>query len=80
MSERRIRSRKRVVKKATIVLNQTSCLDCGVKNLSATGACLEVASPIGIPDNFTLVVESESLRRPCVVTWRTIKRVGVVFQ
>ena len=38
-------------------------LDCVVRNLSETGACLEVASPVGIPDDFTLQIKSEPTKR-----------------
>jgi hypothetical protein len=41
-------------------------VDCRVRSLPA-GACLEVASQIGIPDDFILVVEIDHLRQPCHV-------------
>jgi hypothetical protein len=79
MDERRIAPRKRTLKAAQILFNQKSVINCAVRNLSGTGACLEVESPMGIPDNFTLLIESECLRRPCVVAWRSMTRIGVAF-
>lgn len=48
-----------------------------VRNISATGACLEVTSPFGIPDDFTLVIENDHIQRPCHVSWRKDTRLGV---
>ena len=43
------------------------------------GACLEVASQVGIPDDFMLVIEHDRLNQPCHVIWRTATRLGVEF-
>ena len=57
----------------------TRGVDCRVRNLSPVGACLEVASQIGIPDEFVLVVEIDHVKAPCHVIWRTATRLGVEF-
>ena len=44
------------------------------------GAALDVASPVGIPENFTLVLPSDGLHFPCRVVWRKQRRIGVVFE
>ena len=54
-------------------------IDCTVRNLSNTGAALEVTSPIGIPDQFILVLPADGLHMPCHVIWRKQKRIGVTF-
>ena len=54
-------------------------IDCTVKNLSETGAALEVVSPLYIPDRFTLFVRSDQLKKPCHIVWRKEKRIGVAF-
>lgn len=79
MNERRNLNRKRVLKVAQIQFNKLSSISCSVRNISDTGACLEVPSPLGIPDEFTLIVESEALRRQCSVAWRRANRLGVSF-
>jgi hypothetical protein len=33
------------------------------------GACLEVTSQVGIPDNFVLVVSYDRIRQTCHVIW-----------
>jgi len=80
MSERRNLNRKKVLKVAQIQFNKLSSISCSVRNISDTGACLEVPSPLGIPDEFTLIVESEALRRECSVAWRRANRLGVAFR
>jgi hypothetical protein len=50
-----------------------------ILNLSARGACLEVTSTIGIPDEFVLVIESDGVQKHCRVAWRRESRIGVAF-
>jgi hypothetical protein len=57
-----------------------SGMDCTVKNLSDTGAALEILSPLYIPDRFTLFVPSDQFRRRCHVVWRKERRVGIAFE
>jgi hypothetical protein len=77
--ERRKTSRHRTLKAGSITFNKDSGFDCRVRNLSQTGALLEVASQIGIPDTFVLVIAADHLRKPCHVIWRTATRLGVTF-
>lgn len=79
MQERRKAGRHRTFKAGSIAFNRASGIDCSVRNLSLGGACLEVDSQIGIPDDFILVVESAHLRQPCHVVWRHATRLGVTF-
>jgi len=50
-----------------------------VRNMSNIGAALDVNSPVGIPEHFTLVFPADGLHMPCRVAWRKEKRIGVVF-
>jgi len=79
MMERRRSVRHRVLKAGTIAFNRAGGISCMVRNISTRGACLEVASPIGIPDEFTLVIENDHIARHCRVSWRKEKRIGVTF-
>jgi PilZ domain len=80
MQESRQEPRKRALKSGKIVFNNRfSAIDCTVRNLSAKGAMLLIAGPIGIPDAFTLELESGALKRDCRVVWRDERRLGVVF-
>jgi len=79
MEEKRKIQRHRTLKAGSINFNRTNVFDCSVRNLSPAGACLEVANQIGIPDDFLLVVESDHVKQPCHVIWRTMTRLGVQF-
>jgi hypothetical protein len=79
MDERRKLPRRRTLKAGSITLNHDGSVDCRVRNLSPIGACLEVASQMGIPDEFVLVVETDRVKAPCHVIWRTATRLGVAF-
>ncbi len=80
MDERRKTPRQRMLKAGTIAFNRAGGISCTIRNLSAAGACLEVASPLGIPDEFTLVIESDHSQRACQVAWKAEKRIGVAFK
>lgn len=51
---------------------------CIIRNLSETGAKLEVASVANIPRTFDLVV-GKVRPQPCFVVWRAVKELGVQF-
>ena len=38
-----------------------------------------MASPMGIPDDFTLVIGNDHIQHACHVAWRKDKRIGVAF-
>jgi hypothetical protein len=78
METRRVTGRHRVLKAGTIGFNGGG-LSCTVRNISGCGAVLDVVSPVGIPEHFTLVVLADGLRRPCHVVWRKEKRIGIAF-
>lgn len=79
MQEHGAAQRRRMLKAATISFGG-GAIDCIVRNLSETGASLEVISPVGIPDRFTLVVDADRSKLPCRIVWRREKRIGVRFE
>jgi hypothetical protein len=79
MDEHRAEQRRRVLKAGTISFGGGGAISCTIRNLSETGAALEVESPVGIPDQLTLLVEAEHSSRHCQVVWRKEKRIGVRF-
>lgn len=76
--ERRAGPRNRQLKSGTIEFNG-GAIDCVVRNASTSGAALEVASPLGIPDQFTLVIANDRTTRRCRLVWRSERRIGVMF-
>jgi hypothetical protein len=77
--ERRQSARARTLKGARILFNQhRSVIDCTVRNLSPNGACLAVASAVGIPDRFEVMFADQSVRA-CRVVWHKERQLGVEF-
>ena len=69
--------RHRVLKGGHILFGGGS-IDCTVRNLSETGAALDVTSQVGIPAEFVLV--ADGIHHQCRVVWRKEKRIGVTFE
>ncbi len=78
MEDKRAIRRHRVLKAGTIEFNGGG-LSCMVRNLSNAGAALDVTSPVGIPERFTLVLSAYRQHMPCHVVWRKEKRIGIAF-
>jgi hypothetical protein len=78
MVESRRQARHRVLKAGTIEFNG-GAIDCKIRNLSATGAALEVVSQTGVPEKFTLVLSGDGLHMPCHIVWRKAYRIGIAF-
>jgi len=79
VEEHRTTPRRRLLKAGRISFGG-GAIDCTVRNFSETGAALDVNSPVGIPDRFTLVIEADQRHLPCRVIWRKEKRIGVHFE
>jgi hypothetical protein len=81
MAERRTDERSRVVKAGKIVWNKgSSVLDCTLRNVSKTGAMLEVLSALTVPEEFELRWDNNAQRQRCMVVWRKLNRVSVKFE
>ena len=79
-NENRQTQRRSTLKGGRIVFNAgRSTINCTVRNLSASGAKLQVASVVGIPDTFDLVLDAGA-RQACRVAWRSLKELGVAFR
>lgn len=79
MDNHRIALRQRVLKAGKIEFGG-GAIDCTLRNVSETGAALDVVSPVGIPNLFNLILPADSSHRHCRVVWRTEKRIGVRFE
>ena len=79
MAEKRRFPRHRVLKGAFIVISEKAPkLECTVRNLSDTGASLQVSTTIGIPKKFDVIIDGG--RQRCRAAWRTDTKIGVVFE
>ncbi len=79
-TERRANARQRRLNGAKIVFNNnSSVIDCTVRDLSRQGARLLVASPVGIPEWFDLRIDRNGAHYPSKVAWRAGNQIGVSF-
>ncbi len=78
MVDTRIAPRYRVSKTGTIEFTG-GAINCVVRNLSVTGAAIEVSNQADIPEKFILVMPDDGLRLHCHIVRRTEFRIGVAF-
>jgi hypothetical protein len=71
--------RQKVLKGGTISFGWAT-LECIVRNLSETGAAIQVAQAATVPDQFSLTVQAGGPSRLCQVMWRKDDRLGVSFK
>jgi len=79
MQERRRLARSRVFKSAKLVVGASSVVNCVVRNLTNTGACIHVPSTVGLPENLVLTFDGGRSMRSCRLRWRTQNETGVEF-
>lgn len=79
--EKRKVLRRRMLRSGRIVFNgRKSVIDCTVRNLSTEGARLMVASQIGIPSEFELIVgDATRQKQYAQVIWRNSDAIGIEF-
>lgn len=79
MDERRNSQRHRTLKSGKIIYNRgLFAIDCTVKNISETGACL-LTQTTSLPDKFDLSIPVDHFEQPCIVKWKTADKIGVEF-
>jgi hypothetical protein len=79
MTERRIAQRQRVLKQGTLAFAGGGSIDCTVRNISASGARVEIVDPIVLPQTFTLVIKTDKFLRRCHPVWSRDLRIGLAF-
>lgn len=80
MEERRRAPRMRTLKAGRIVIhNGTQVYDCMVRNTSEGGVLLKVPNTHQVPEAFLLYIDTDRIRRPVKVVWRTADQIGVSF-
>ncbi len=81
MSEQRAGDRTRTFITARLVFGSGAiAAECGVRNLSPTGAKLLVDAEIPLPSEFTLEIPSKNRSHKAKVAWRHGDEVGVAFE
>lgn len=80
MAKTRIAPRHRISKAARIEFTGGRPIDCVVRDLSLTGAKIQVSTQVGVPKCFVLVIPDDGLRLPARIAWRKDFHVGVAFE
>jgi PilZ domain len=78
MNERRAAQRFRVFKGGTIAFAGGGAA-CTVRNLSASGAAIELDGLVALPPSFTLSIAVDHAVHRCRTVWRSDKRIGLEF-
>ncbi|TYO61508.1 PilZ domain-containing protein [Bradyrhizobium hipponense] len=78
MIEKRTAQRHRVFKGGTIAF-ENSGFACTVRNMSASGAAIDLENPVTLPQSFTLSISRDNFVRNCRPVWRNDRRVGLAF-
>jgi hypothetical protein len=80
MVESRRADRVRTFLRARIVFNnQNSTIDCTVKNISSTGAKIELSDGLTVPEIFDLVIPQKGRTYRAQIAWRGTESMGVRF-
>ncbi|MBR0965639.1 PilZ domain-containing protein [Bradyrhizobium diazoefficiens] len=79
MEDKRKLRRTRALKAGMISFGG-SAISCTVRNLTKSGAMLDVVSPLGVPREFTLVISSDNIHHECRIVWIKEQRIGVSFK
>lgn len=59
--------------------NRWSTIDCLVRNMSESGAKLEFAHPVFLPNEFELVIQQRGNSRRARVVWKQATAMGISF-
>jgi hypothetical protein len=72
--------RQRVLKSGRIVFaNGSFSVECTIRNISGTGARLQVPLTVVIPERFTLIDSHGGTRHVATVVWRKGDLLGIQF-
>ena len=79
--EKRNSPRQRVLKAAKIItMDNTSVVDCTVRNLSDSGAQLVIEKSVKMPDEFQFFLANGDTVRDAELAWHRGDRVGLKFK
>ncbi len=80
MFDRRREHRNRTYLGSQIAFNNRwSTIDGLVRNMSQSGARIEFADPVFVPDEFELVIPLKGHSRRARIVWREAKALGISF-
>ena len=74
---RRNSTRSRVLRGAKIILGMSSVMDCVVRNVTKSGARLQIPNTVELPEDLGLTFDGGRSIRECRVVWRTVVSGGL---
>ncbi len=77
-TEKRSARRYKVLKGATVAFDGSG-VPCTVRNLSSSGAAIDIMDTASLPPSFMLIIEADDFIRRCHPVWSSKNRVGVEF-
>ena len=80
MQDRRANARDKVLLGGRAELDRRSGLNCVVRNLSETGACVEVDGYARLPEEVNLTIARKGRSYLARVIWREANRLGLAFR
>ncbi len=78
-TDKRQSLRRRTLKGAKAVLPNGGVMDCVVKDISETGARIQIADALSVPERFELRMPGTTPLQAAVV-WRKLGLIGVRFE
>ncbi len=69
----------RTFKGGQVLIPGLAAIECIVRNLTDTGACIEMKNAPAVANKFVLLVKPELRRHNCEVIWREGARLGLRF-
>ena len=78
LADRRSETRRRVFKGGVITFEGAG-IDCTVRNMSGSGAALDIAEAANIPPTFRLAIKADDFIARCRVVWNKGRRFGIAF-
>lgn len=80
MVERRSIKRQQAILSGRLLFGiGQAVVECGVRDVTTTGALLIVRPELETPDRFDLLIGTGGQMRPCMLIWRKGLSVGVQF-
>jgi PilZ domain len=80
MQDRRHSVRDKVFLGGVAKINETSTMDCVVRNLSESGACVEFDRSAELPEEMNLTITHKGRSFLATMIWRQANRVGLAFK
>jgi hypothetical protein len=77
--EKRAHARHRVFKGGRLRFNSGGSIECTVRNISPSGARVDVTSAVALPEKFTLLIDADHFERHCHPVWTNDTRIGLAF-